>query len=166
MLGVTLFCPHARTSHLTTFARTHFARTRAFCPVALRTRTRTSKFSKDEMELKVQRQEHRGGIKKLFIWRPKHYFYYFYEIPQKWRSKFLFSIEKLLFWVSFSSFYWKISSVIACVWRTQKTMHARTFAHTILWSFAPPSHLDSRTHACDARTHVRTLTLWKYAKLE
>ena len=45
VLGVTLFCPHARTSHLTTFARTHFARTRAFCPVALRTRTRTSKFS-------------------------------------------------------------------------------------------------------------------------
>ena len=45
VLGVTLFCPHARTSHLTTFARTHFARTRAFCPVALSTRTRTSKFS-------------------------------------------------------------------------------------------------------------------------
>ena len=43
VLGVTLSCPHARTSHLTTFVRTHFARTRAFCPVALR--TRTSKFS-------------------------------------------------------------------------------------------------------------------------
>ena len=83
VLGVTLFCPHARTSHLTTFARTHFARTRAFYPVALRTRTRTSKFSKDEMELKVQRQVHRGGINRLFILRPKHYFYYFYKILQQ-----------------------------------------------------------------------------------
>ena len=117
-------------------------------------------FFKDEMELKVQRQVHWGGINRLFIWRPKHYFNYFYEIPQRWRSKFRFSIEKLLFWVSFSSFYSKISSVIAHVWRTHQTMHARTFARTIPWSFAPPSHLDFRTHACDARTHVRTLTLW------
>ena len=45
VLGVTLFCPHARTPHPTTLAHTHFPRTCAFCPVALRTRTRTSKFS-------------------------------------------------------------------------------------------------------------------------
>ena len=43
VLGVTFFCSHARTSHLTTFPRTHCARTCAFCLVAHRTRTRTSK---------------------------------------------------------------------------------------------------------------------------
>ena len=114
------------------------------------------------MKLKVQRQVYWGGINRLFIWRPKNYVYYFYTIPQRWRSKFCFGLENLLFWVSFSLFYWRISSEIAHVWRTHQTMHARTFTRTIPWSFAPPSHLNFRTHACDARTHTRTLILCKW----
>ena len=143
----------ARTLH----ARVLFALSHSAPALALQNFLHSKKKKKGWNESAEKYAEY---IYTLFMWRPKCYFYYSWVLLIQVKLKILLRHKNLLFWVTFSWFYWKISSVIARVWRTQKTLNARTFARTNPWSFAPPSHLDFRTHACDARTHVRTLRLW------